>query len=225
MSSKYRGGVNSCTYDKFFNESELSKESSSPREVIFHTIDVNNLETFYSKAKSSVIYRLLYGNSLESNKIKFNNERKCYEYDLGNNDKISFRKLSKCMSGLDKEHEKELLTINRHGRCHVGSLFVSLSIKNSKLLSGVCRLDTKTFYHSIVLFDNEMVADWTKNLLMKKEEYLKITNFKLISSIDGTSLEELYKINDLFPKLDLRMYLYFRNEIIHDLDKHGLLRK
>ena len=225
MSSKYRGGVNSDTYNILFDESMLPMEDNSPSEVIFHTIDVNNLETLFSKAKLSIIYKLVYGNSLENNKIKFNKEKKCYEYDLGDNGKIKFKKLSKCISGLDKEHKKELLTVGRHGKCHVGSLFVSLSVKNSKLLSGICKLDTKTFYHSVVLFDNEMVADWTKNLVMRKDEYLKITNFESISTIDSVNLDELIMIDKFFPKLDLRMYLYFRDEIVHDLDKHGLLRK
>ena len=224
MSSKYIGGVNSNTYELLFDEERLSGNSTlNNNRNIFFIIDVNNLSNIFEKVGTIILHKIFFNGKIELKRISYDEKDSIYTYMLDNNDKLSFRRLSDYLKRLTKEDKKELLSTRRYGHCHDRSLYLGIGNKKSKILSGICTLDNKSFYHSVLELENGNIIDWTTNLIMNKSDYEKLTDFKVISSIDSEDLEELLTINKLSPKLNIRMYLYFRDELVDDLDKHNLI--
>ena len=110
-----------------------------------------------------------------------------------NNDSYRFSLLS---DFCDKD---ELLSEERYHKCHEASYGLTLNspFEGTYLLTGyVNNSDTDTL-HSVVEILNEgelCIIDYTLNVIMLKEDYLKITKFKEKSRL---SKEELLKDKDV----------------------------
>ena len=66
---------------------------------------------------------------------------------------------------------------------------------------------------------NGKVLDWNKNLVIDKEDYYYLTDFKPICILPQSKLEEDYK-EDLINRVgSLKVYLTSRDEIIDDLKR------
>ena len=70
---------------------------------------------------------------------------------------------------------------------------------------------------------NPLIYDWTKNLIIGKNEYIELFNFKILSSINS---DEIFKdIQDIeqLPFISIRTYLMFKYELFTDLSKNKFL--
>ena len=70
-----------------------------------------------------------------------------------------------------------------------------------------------------------MNMNYTKNLIMLKEQYAKLTNFEELERIsDMEYLEHLQKV-DKIPGIDLKVYTTFGKEIVKELEKNFFMIK
>ena len=61
--------------------------------------------------------------------------------------------------------------------------------------------------------------DWTRNIMMPKEDYIELFNFKILSSVDKNDLKNDFDIvRDL--EFTTKHYLLFRDEIMRDINKN-----
>lgn len=163
------------------------------------------------------------------NKFKnfsFNKEDKTNEY-LDDDHSFTFYLLSDHID--NKKKKRELTSLNRYGKCHFASLCLLFSspYDESYALTGYINNGEKDILHSIVETvdeDGKCIIDYTQNLVMNKEDYLKLTGFKEITRI---SKEELNKDLFLLKELDInsRFYLLFRHEIVRSLKKNSKILK
>ena len=117
----------------------------------------------------------------------------------------------------------ELISINRYGKCHKGAIML-LSLDDSNILSGYVNSNGKLYFHSIVEI-GDYIMDYTKNLFIKKEDYFRLTSFKLIQKITREDYFKDMNILSDFTGIDLRIYLAFRDELIKELNNKKLTLK
>ena len=86
-------------------------------------------------------------------------------------------------------------------------------IENAKVLHSVLEYKYKNKFY---------IIDYTKNIIMPKEQYIKLTKFKEIERIsDLEYIEDLGKICN-FPYLTDKVYVTFKKELIRELECKGL---
>ena len=117
----------------------------------------------------------------------------------------------------------ELESDERYGKCHSKSLELVLIIPNSKIVTGYITENNLHLLHSIIVsteLNGDYVYDWTKNLIMSKDEYYKLNKFKVLSEItkdeiiyDKENYEDL-----LVNNICIKPYLVFRNEIVKEIE-------
>jgi len=218
-------GINPNTYKLLFSDNEsLSKEELSSEEntMILHTLNVftklNHENIFVSLLKKHFSHRL----NIELEKIRYNQETKQYEYVL--DDKIiTFDMISNTIK--DKAYKKELMSNKRFGKCHERPVQLAHNIQNSQIVTGVVTTDTGKYLHTVIEVkkgDKIYILDWTRNLILKKEDYIKLFDFFELSSFDSIDVfydkELMTKMNML--DIGMKPYLSFRNEFIKDLEKN-----
>lgn len=96
-------------------------------------------------------------------------------------------------------------------------------IPNSKIVTGYITENNLHLLHSIIVsteLNGDYVYDWTKNLIMSKDEYYKLNKFKVLSEItkdeiiyDKENYEDL-----LVNNICIKPYLVFRNEIVKEIE-------
>ena len=96
------------------------------------------------------------------------------------------------------------------------------------ILTGyVKRFDGK-FLHSIVEIEKKnrkYVIDYTKNIIMPKEQYVKLTSFEELERIsDMEYLQHVQKLANI-PDIDLKVYTTFGKEIVKELEKNAFMLK
>lgn len=138
------------------------------------------------------------------------------------NKKYTFRKIS---STFIKEPSIffELESDERYGKCHSKSLELVLITPNSKIVTGYITENNLHLLHSIIVateLNGDYVYDWTKNLIMSKDEYYKLNKFKVLSEI--TKDEIIYDKENyadlLVNNICIKPYLVFRNEIVKEIE-------
>ena len=99
------------------------------------------------------------------------------------------------------------------------------ALPKGAILTGCIKKSYGKFLHSVVEIEKQgkpYIIDYTKNLIMPKEQYFKLTNFEEIERISD---EEFF--SDLVATLQLDLsqkeYLTFRSEIMNDLKKNMFL--
>ena len=191
----------------------------------FHYInkDEHNLDNYEAfKTISNFTLSPLLNTLLKRKKCYFDRIKKIGEnYQYKYNDQIiNFNLISNKIN--NKILKKELKSINRYGKCHIRSLELARSIKNSKVLTGYVIVRESKFLHSVVEVEKDnqkYIIDWTKNFIMPKNEYFLLTKFYILSEILG---EDILKDNVLLENFDFscKAYTVFRDEIISALEKN-----
>jgi len=220
--------INSNTYNLLFSDNEnLEIEKCGSLENLNAYIIIDKFTMLEEKKVFYKILKKMYKDKLniDLDRITFNKENKRYEYSY--NGKIyAFSKLSDNIDS--KKIKKELMSEKRYGSCHTESINLSLKIEDSYVLTGYIILGNKMYLHSVVETvedDDTVIIDWTRNLKMLKDDYLKLTSFNCLSRVLGSDiLSDYEKITNYFG-IGVKSYLVFRDEIINELDKKSILKK
>lgn len=155
--------------------------------------------------------------------IKFDEESQKYYVELSNGRKIRFLLMSDNMETKDKSIIRELESYKRKGQCHSRAFDVSIAFDEANILTGIANVGNRQFLHSVVETKNskgELIClDWTRNIMMPKEDYIELFNFKILSSLDKNDMKNDFDIvRDL--EFTTKHYLLFRDEIMRDINKN-----
>lgn len=204
-----------------FKTNESDKEKSK----------IIKLIGMYTKQKEKSIYKTLsdvflkttYGISYKD--IKFNEEQKNYEYISKDGKAIKFDLLSKYAQ--EEKNVKELTSNKRYNKCHNMALSLATNFENATVLTGYIVHQGYKILHSVVEIskDNKkQICDWTNNLIMEKEKYINLFQFKILSEIKGKDiLSDLSKIKETPLSITNKEYVVFRDEFMRDLAKNDFL--
>lgn len=224
-SKYYKNGINKNTYDILFPDFyNIKKEEMADEEtsLIIELIDIYTLteqkELFIDLVKKTFDeqYGINYSN------IKYNEETKQHEYKVDG--KIyTFNELSD-ITDIEK-FKKELKTDKRHHKCHTRTLELSFGVPESNIVTGYEVIADIKALHSILEYKvkNKLyIIDYTKNIIMPKEQYMELTKFKEIERIsDLEYIEDLGRIYN-FPHLTDKVYVTFQKELIRELKSKAL---
>lgn len=158
--------------------------------------------------------------NLDLSRITYNVLDKNYKYQY--KDKIiTFNKFSDKIN--DDDVKEELLSDKRLHKCHSRSIEMASRIENSKVITGFITIENIKILHTVLEFkdkdDNTIIIDYTNNLYITKEQYINLTKFKEISSIDTESIIEDNPIINILNMI-YKPYLCFRDEIMTDLQRN-----
>lgn len=140
---------------------------------------------------------------------------------------IKIKKLSDSFKEL--KDDKDIETEKRMGQCHIKSMEISnaLDVENEVVTGYIFGTSNENKYlHSWVEFkkgEEELVADYTKNVLMSKDTYYYLYHCKPLNRIKNKNL-----IKDLayvtkkakLGECSIKEYLVFHDEIMIDLAKN-----
>ncbi len=149
----------------------------------------------------------------KEHKYIFRDEKRDYVFD--------FRLLSDSISG--KKISKILTTNKKFNDCHSGSMTIIPKIDNSYLCTGIIDNFGYDTLHTVIEFDENKIIDYTLNIIIDKNTYKRITNFREIQRIKKENY--LDDIELLDKNLDSKTYLTYRDEIIRDLNKNKKVLK
>lgn len=221
-------GIHPNTFEMLFKDKkDLLKEElgTEENEKIINTLNVftklnhRNIFIYFLKKYFSHKY------NIDLEKIKYNEEIKQYEYVL-DNEVITFNMISNIVN--DKELQKELKSEKRFGKCHERSFGQAHNIDNAKIVTGIIKTIDGKFLHTVIEFPGKKepittyIMDWTQNIYMKKDDYIKLMEFYELSSFDA---QEVFYDMELMNKMNvsdisMKPYLAFRDEFIKDLEKN-----
>lgn len=124
-----------------------------------------------------------------------------------------------------EEFKKELKTDKRYHKCHTRTLELSFGMPESNIITGYEVIEDVKVLHSVLeyKFKNKFyIIDYTKNIIMPKEQYIELTKFKEIERIsDLEYIEDLGRIYN-FPHLTDKVYVTFQKELIRELKSKAL---
>lgn len=213
-------GFNETTYYMLFRDFHYLKEESN-REEIYKIY--RNICDFTISPRKGILDVILKFKDQEENKIKKNEFNK-YVYS-NDNYEIAFSLLSQFVK--NKREKKELESYRRFGKCHLMSLYLVSHIPNTWVLTGYITIKQSKYLHSVVEIEKDgkiLILDWTKNLIISKEDYVTLTKFHEISRINNKDVSnELQTLLD--NNLSLKAYTLFRNEIMEALKKNSFMFK
>mgnify|MGYP004678178105 CR=1 FL=1 len=227
--SKYdKSGINKNTYNLLFRDYDNIPEEERPS--VDNSYVITMIQSYTRFREKDIFSRLLKlafekKHKVDFSKIKFNQETKAYEYEF-NGEVYTFDKLS---NRIEEENvKKELESKRRYGQCHSKSIELATAQPEAYILTGyVKRFDGK-FLHSIVEIEKKnrkYVIDYTKNIIMPKEQYAKLTGFEELERIsDMEYLQYIQKILNI-PNINLKVYTTFGKEIVKELEKNSFMLK
>ena len=221
-------GINNNTYNLLFSDYDNIPKEEQPALEKSYIISVIQLYTrFREKSIFSKILKLNFERKykIDFSKIKFNEENQNYEYEF-QGEVYTFDKLSKKID--NKDIKKELESEKRYKQCHSKSVEIATSLPKAYILTGYIKRYDGKFLHSIVEIekkDGKYIIDYTKNIIMPKEQYVKLTGFEELESIsDFEYLEYIQKLGNI-PDLNIKVVLTFGREIFKELEKNSFLIK
>ena len=211
-------GINNNTYELLFKDSKNSRdidEKEEKRKYILSLIE------HYTKLREKSIFgsllkKYLNIKNLDFSKIVYNKETQEYEFEyLG--EIYTFNKISNFYG--DKKTQKELESGERYGKCHEASIYFSMINKDCYILTGYINNNGGTYLHSVIETQEGKILDWTKNLIMSKEDYLKLTDFKALERISGEEMIEIF-IRLPVGDADGKVLTVFGKEVLKDMKKN-----
>ncbi len=144
------------------------------------------------------------------------------EYKLNNKSVISY-KLGSDMFAFSKEEKKELLSDDRYSHCYLKSIENAPYIKNSNVLLGLTKIGDYTRMHAVVEFSikNKLfVFDWTQNIVMPKDQYIKLFDFNIYNSISGSDVRRIVELCTFMGiNTASSILLAFGKELENDINK------
>ena len=152
-------------------------------------IDLNVL-TYGNKKLSYQIMKLLINiKKVRKGKDGFKN------YKMKDGDIINYRLASDVFDCLDSK--EELLSDDRYGHCYLKSIEIAPFVKDSNILFGLTKIGDYQRMHAVVEFslnDKLCVLDWTQNLVMPKDQYVKLFDFYIYNSISGIDVKRIIEL-------------------------------
>ena len=206
-------GINNNTYEKFFIEEDYVRQVENKKEYIISAIqeftmfDDYGLE--YITSKNGLIRR----------------------DETGFIARMGFKEYPFMLLDFFMEADKdELRSERRYGQCFNASLDLANIIEDDcKVSVGYLHNNSDRIMHAVLVKNEEnfdMVFDYTMNLIMQKDDYQELTDFKIVNEISG---DKVKKDRDLLLKLGLGMsikfYSFFRDEIMSDFEKNKKVLK
>ena len=207
-SSNNKDGINNNTYNLLFSDTfyNVDNEYLNDTAVIIENFTMLN-----------EIDRLIV--LTQSDMFKYKN--KTYTYNDGE-EEYTFSLLEDLFG--DAETKRILHSPERYGSCHHASIGMCLNLphKNSKILTGYINYSDCRILHSVYYYEEdgmEIIYDYTKNIMMRKDEYFRLTNFKLINEIER---EKLIEDKDFIcnSNISVKAYMVFRDEMMRDIKKN-----
>ncbi len=187
----------------------------------------------YGTQENLYIISILKDYTLEINKKLiqkfYDKEKNMYTCNI-NGCNISFQLASESLENIPEKVMKDLETYNRYRKCHLNSVITSPFLANSKILTGIIKLESKCILHSVLEIkelDSRKIKiiDWTRNLIIEKELYLKIFEFHILEEIEFKNILEDFALFSKYnlDRISLKIYLALGNEIKKDLNKNSFL--
>ena len=206
--SNNKDGINNNTYNLLFSD-------------VFYNVDDE-----YLNDTAVIIENFTMLNEIDrlivltqSDMFKYKN--KTYTYNDGE-EEYTFSLLEDLFE--DDETKRILHSPERYGSCHHASVGMCLNLphKNSKILTGYINYSDCRILHSVYYYEEdgmEIIYDYTKNIMMRKDEYFRLTNFKLINEIEREKLIE-DKNFICNSNISVKAYMVFRDEMMRDIKKN-----
>ena len=145
-----------------------------------------------------------------------------------------FRRISECLNV--GEFKKKLESSERFHMCMAGSIWMSLILAKTykaediRIVLGVIpQNDYEGNNHAWVEFRKSgkwIAVDYTGNLIMESDEYIRLRGMKVISTIEYQVIKELgdfYHNSGL--EMDIFPILYFAEEMLRDIKRSSVLSK
>ena len=192
--------------------------------------ELTNLGTLFMRLNLYTMYRdqfflpIWYKEMFKN--IKFNKETGINHYK-DDNYEFDFYLFSDQIESFNMM--RNLKSKKRFHKCHEASLGIALNgeDENTYILTGYVPTIDEEILHSVVEleYDSEIyIVDYTQNIMMKKEDFIRLNNFRLITRIPSSKVREdmdvMTRIN-----IELPYYLVFRDEIVRDLKKNSKVLK
>ena len=107
-------------------------------------------------------------------------------------------------------------------------MIIAPSIDGSKVVTGYVVIGNAKYLHSIIEIEREgvnIVIDLTRNLQMKKDDYIDMMKFEELSVIEGNQIVEDLKLLLGNTDYGCKAYLVFRNQIMNNIKNNNDLTK
>lgn len=192
-------GINKNTYKLLFEDIDNYNLKKEEQYSDYYAKILSTLSLYTLYKERNIFKNLLlsiFAYPLNTEYIIYDEEKKEWIYDDGN-ELITFDMLSNHID--NKNIKKKLLTRKkREGYCHKGSIDIGKILKNSRIITGTIQQYNRKILHSVVEISDENnqknILDYTLNLKISKESYIKLTNFQELNIVESTELENDFEI-------------------------------
>lgn len=216
-------GMNINTYNLLFDDinNKISDKKGS-----CESLNALCVISKFTKFDDIKIYCLMAGmyetiDDYDFRTISWSDELNSFIYQKGNF-KIPFNLLSDFMTHEDVK--KELTSDERLHKCHEKSILLASIYPNFRIITRYVYLEKQRMLHSVIEYDDNeetIILDWTKNLRMLKEDYIRLTNLRVIETIEGYDVKNDITGPIIQMGMDFKTYCAFRPEIVKELKKNN----
>lgn len=216
-------GMNINTYNLLFDD---INNKMSDKKGSCESLNALCVISKFTKFDDIKIYCLMAGmyetiDDYDFRTISWSDELNSFIYQKGNF-KIPFNLLSDFMTHEDVK--KELTSDERLHQCHEKSILLASIYPNFRIITGYVYLEKQRMLHSVIEYDDNeetIILDWTKNLRMLKEDYIRLTNLRVIETIEGYDVKNDITGPIIQMGMDFKTYCAFRPEIVKELKKNN----
>lgn len=216
-------GMNINTYNLLFDD---INNKMSDKKGSCESLNALCVISKFTKFDDIKIYCLMAGmyetiDDYDFRTISWSDELNSFIYQKGNF-KIPFNLLSDFMTHEDVK--KELTSDERLHQCHEKSILLASIYPNFRIITGYIYLEKQRMLHSVIEYDDNegtIILDWTKNLRMLKEDYIRLTNLRVIETIEGYDVKNDITGPIIQMGMDFKTYCAFRPEIVKELKKNN----
>ena len=218
-------GMNINTYNLLFDDlnNKVSDKTGS-----FESLAALCIISKFTKFDDMKIYSLMARiyetiDDYDFRTISWSDELTSFVYQ--NEDfKIPFNLLSDFIT--QEDDKKELTSNERIHKCHEKSILLASIYPNFRIITGYVYLEKQRMLHSVIEYDDNegtIILDWTRNLRMLKEDYIRLTNLRVIETIEGYDVKNDITGSITQLGMDLKTYCVFRPEIVKELKKNNIV--
>lgn len=216
-------GMNINTYNLLFDDLNNKK---SDKKGSYESLNALCVISKFTKFDDIKIYCLMAGmyetiDDYDFRTISWSDELNSFIYQKGNF-KIPFNLLSDFMT--HEDDKEELTSDERLHKCHEKSILLASIYPNFRIITGYVYLEKQRMLHSVIEYDDNegtIILDWTKNLRMLKEDYIRLTNLRVIETIEGYDVKNDITGPIIQMGMDFKTYCAFRPEIVKELKKNN----
>lgn len=216
-------GMNINTYNLLFDD---INNKMSDKKGSCESLNALCVISKFTKFDDIKIYCLMAGmyetiDDYDFRTISWSDELNSFIYQKGNF-KIPFNLLSDFMTHEDVK--KELTSDERIHKCHEKSILLASIYPNFRIITGYIYLEKQRMLHSVIEYDDNeetIILDWTKNLRMLKEDYIRLTNLRVMETIEGYDVKNDITGPIIQMGMDFKTYCAFRPEIVKELKKNN----